>query len=114
VQISISHTPYTAGLTNIASGMIMALETVFGKTGDRPSIPNVMIVITDGEDSSNVAAAQQEAARKHISVFAVGVGPDVNYEELLLVAGEKNRVYNTTSYAFLEEMLKYISCQLGK
>jgi hypothetical protein len=33
-----------------AFGMIMALETVFGKNGDRLTVSNAMIVITDGEE----------------------------------------------------------------
>ncbi len=42
--------------------------------GDRPNVPNVMIVITDGEDSSNVAAAHQMAVAKNIVTYALAVG----------------------------------------
>uniref|UniRef100_A0A914CML1 VWFA domain-containing protein n=1 Tax=Acrobeloides nanus TaxID=290746 RepID=A0A914CML1_9BILA len=45
---------YSGGGTNISAGMYAATFEVFGGKGDRPDIPNVMIIMTDGQDKSNV------------------------------------------------------------
>uniref|UniRef100_A0A914E0W5 VWFA domain-containing protein n=1 Tax=Acrobeloides nanus TaxID=290746 RepID=A0A914E0W5_9BILA len=45
---------YSGGGTNISAGMYAATFEVFGGNGDRPDIPNVMIIMTDGQDKSNV------------------------------------------------------------
>jgi secreted protein with Ig-like and vWFA domain len=113
VQAAIAQTPYTAGGTYIESGMTLAIDQVFDQAGDRANSPDIMIVITDGQDSSNVTGAQQTAASKGITVFAVGVGFGVDYDQLIEVAGDPARAYNATTFDFLDEILEDICDNLG-
>uniref|UniRef100_A0A914E7K4 VWFA domain-containing protein n=1 Tax=Acrobeloides nanus TaxID=290746 RepID=A0A914E7K4_9BILA len=113
VQAAIAQTPYTYGGTNIESGMNLAIDQVFDQAGDRANSPDIMIVITDGQDSSNVTGAQQTAASKGITVFAVGVGFGVDYNQLIEVAGDPARAYNATTFDFLDEILADICDNLG-
>lgn len=73
-----------------------------------------MIVITDGQDSSDVAGAQQRAAGSNITVFAVGVGAGVQSSQLIAVAGDQSRAYNAMSFDFLMDILKDICDNLGR
>uniref|UniRef100_A0A914D596 VWFA domain-containing protein n=1 Tax=Acrobeloides nanus TaxID=290746 RepID=A0A914D596_9BILA len=113
VQVAISQTYYIDGGTNIESGMTKALADVFGNPGDRATVPDIMIVITDGQDFSNVTGAQQVAASRGITVFSVGVGAYVDYNQLVAIAGSTNRAYNATNFDFLDEILADICGNLG-
>uniref|UniRef100_A0A914CUV0 VWFA domain-containing protein n=1 Tax=Acrobeloides nanus TaxID=290746 RepID=A0A914CUV0_9BILA len=114
VENAIIQVPYTAGSTDIASGMNMAIDQVFGQAGNRPNSPDIMIVITDGQDTSDVAGAQIMAYIKNIIVFAVGVGDYVDYSELVAVAGSTDRAYNATNFDFLDKILQNICGNLAK
>lgn len=74
VQTAISQVTYAGYGTFIEAGMTLAIEDVFSQAGNRPNSSDIMIVITDGHDMSNVSGAQQLASSKNITVFSVGVG----------------------------------------
>lgn len=57
----------------------MAVDEVFGQPGNRANSPDIMIVITDGHDKSNVTGAQRLAASKNITVFSVGIGSGIHF-----------------------------------
>ena len=60
-------------------------NTMFnGNNGDRPGVPNIGIIITDGKSNHpDQTKAQAEAARKAgITLFSVGVGSGVSRPEL--------------------------------
>jgi uncharacterized protein YegL len=109
---ALANVPYTRGGTNITSGMMMAINDVFNE-GDRPNAANIMVVITDGQDNSDVAAAQADAEAKGITVFAVGVGDGVDVSQLELVAGSPNRVITATSFDFLGGIFQNICNSLA-
>jgi altronate dehydratase len=93
--------------------MTKALIDVFGNPGDRATVPDIMIVITDGQDFTNVTGAQQVAASRGITVFSVGVGAYVDYNQLVAIAGSTDRAYNATNFDFLDEILSDICGNLG-
>lgn len=57
----------------------MAVDEVFGQPGNRANSPDIMIVITDGHDKSNVTGAQRLAASKNITIFSVGIGSGIHF-----------------------------------
>ncbi|MBR6682424.1 MAG: VWA domain-containing protein [Clostridia bacterium] len=72
------------GGTNIASGINMGvsqLDTV-------KSSNKVIILMTDGQDSSNSVKAAEDAAAKGIKIYTIGFGNDVN-ENILKQIAEK-------------------------
>ena len=76
--IAIDDIPYRFGSTNTAD----ALETMWSEmytpqNGDRPDVPNVAIVVTDGVSNINSRRTIPEAERaraKGIHIYAIGIG----------------------------------------
>ena len=82
--------PFTGGLTNTAEGLLLMRIQAFDPqrrnlNGDRADVPNIAIFITDGESNiaeHNTIPYADDAVRDGITVMAVGIGSEVNREEL--------------------------------
>jgi collagen type VI alpha len=78
LQAAVSGITYEYGNTNTASGIKLARSSLFSEAkGNRPDVPDYLVVITDGLSNINHEATLPEAefARKQgIHVIAVGVG----------------------------------------
>jgi len=82
--------------TNTQSALVYARSTLFqAENGDRANVPNVAIVITDGQSNSpsngksNTEATVLEAAKLHgqdVRVISVGITGNVNDEEVRLIS----------------------------
>jgi Mg-chelatase subunit ChlD len=70
--------PYRHGSTNTADALrTMRTEMFTAANGDRPDVPNVAIVITDGVSNINARRTIPEAVeaqRSGITVYAIGIG----------------------------------------
>ena len=66
-----------------------------GKNGDRPGVPNIGIVITDGKSNRpDQTKAQAEAARQAgIMLFSVGVGSGISRPELNQMATDPDSTH---------------------
>jgi len=89
--------------TDIAGGLQMARNTVFKwSRGDRSGVPNVCVVMTDGQsapwDKTNTRAKAREARNAGIEVFAVGVGSAVDATELNDITGSSDHVVLVNSF----------------
>ena len=98
VMGEISHITRLFGDTNIADAIQITRETMFNtRNGDRPDIPNVAIIITDGISNINSRRTIPEAEMakdENIRIFAIGVGVE-NGTELDSIASsplEDNRI----------------------
>ncbi|KAI5108436.1 collagen alpha-6(VI) chain [Silurus meridionalis] len=65
--------------------------------GSRIKVSQSLLLITDGkandkEDASTLANLRA----KHIEVYAIGIGHDINHYELIKIAGSKERVFYET------------------
>uniref|UniRef100_A0A914ELJ8 VWFA domain-containing protein n=1 Tax=Acrobeloides nanus TaxID=290746 RepID=A0A914ELJ8_9BILA len=106
---AIKNTQYADGSgTNIPSGMEMALNKVFQKSGDRANVPNVMILITDGNDQYDVSVLQSQAKQLNVDIFALGVGRGYNRTKLEAATGYTNRVFDVEDYTRVQEVLKTV------
>ncbi|WAR30023.1 MATN1-like protein [Mya arenaria] len=68
-----------------------AYTTIFNQNnGDRPGIPNIAIVVTDGRSTNrpNTLAEAQKLRNSGVQVFAVGVGGGVDTSELNAIASD--------------------------
>ncbi len=86
--------------------MLFAIRSGFtSRHGDRTDYPNVMIVLTDGQDTTghgeNIRKAHALAVARNITSIAIGVGKGINYKELLIIAGSRKRVFSVESYVNL-------------
>uniref|UniRef100_A0A914XV82 VWFA domain-containing protein n=1 Tax=Panagrolaimus superbus TaxID=310955 RepID=A0A914XV82_9BILA len=82
----------------------------WGTTGDRPNVPNVVIVIS-GIDSSPVTAATQALLTKGINVFSIGFA-DLPMAQLQAISGSPSRSFSTTPEN-LASVIKNICAKLN-
>ena len=93
--------PYRPGMTNIGSALRKLREDMFQQSnGDRPGIPNVGIIITDGYSSVEPLETLPQAAlarERGILLYCVGIDiPDE--DELKFIAKNSRRVFMTSSF----------------
>ncbi|XP_069108493.1 collagen alpha-4(VI) chain-like [Argopecten irradians] len=78
VFFAIDTMSYMYGNTNTASGLLALTEIMFTEAnGDRPDVPNIAFVITDGQSNINSfqTVPQAEYARSTgIEIYGIGVG----------------------------------------
>ena len=67
---------YDGGYTNTYAGLRTLRRECFGAgNGDRPDVPNIAIVVTDGVPTLEMNRTQPEADRvKNAGIFIMGVG----------------------------------------
>lgn len=75
---AIDQIPYTYGSTNTADGLAKMSDDMFVfANGDRPTVPNVAILITDGISNVNSRKTipnAKSARARGIHIYVVGVG----------------------------------------
>lgn len=95
---AIENIRYTYGNTNTAEGLREAREKVFGSKGDRRTVPNVAILITDGTPNMNVRRTIPEAtlmkeAGTRLYFIGVGLSAGGNLDEVASEPYDDNRFY---------------------
>ncbi len=102
------------GNTNIGAGIELARTTLYAY--GRSTAPDVMIVETDGQNNvqTSLLASRIAAAKSAgITIFAVGVGPDVLTSQLEQIASKPEYVFSLADYASLEATWDAISTLLN-
>lgn len=80
----------------------------FGSSrGGRPSVPQYLIVITDGVAHDNVAVPAQALRDINIIIFAIGVGEAKN-AQLLEITNDQSKVYYEEKFDSLQNLEKEI------
>ena len=100
---AIGSIPYPGMSTNTASALTL-LPTAF--TSARKSsqgIPKVAFIITDGQSDDPVATANAanvlHSSHSSITVYGVGVGGGISTTELGIIASDKSKVYDLSSFS---------------
>ena len=86
----------SGGGTNIASGLEAAIDQLEAVKAEN----KVIVLMTDGQDSSNAVSKAEDAAEKGITVHTIGFGSDVQEQVLIDIADAANGEYqyaNTNS-----------------
>ncbi|KAL3856129.1 hypothetical protein ACJMK2_015322 [Sinanodonta woodiana] len=90
VLSAISEVEYTAGDSTNTNEALMVLRTEYftERSGDRSDVPNIAILLTDGESTLMAETVKEANLNKEtgLSMFAIGIGHNVNEEELTLIA----------------------------
>ena len=91
-------------------------DTMFnGRNGDRPGVPNIGIIITDGKSNHpDQTKAQAEAARKAgITLFSVGVGSGISRPELNEMATDpdSSHVFTVDDFSKLAQIKALFQAQ---
>ena len=92
-----------SGGTNTAEALKITREQLLlAANGARAGIPQVIIVITDGKSRDTPATLEQAAALRRIGavVFSIGVGTNLDMDELRGIAGGRHpdRMYSAESF----------------
>jgi len=100
-----SHTTRTDRALELANSALFSSEG-----GDRTEKPNVLMVITDGMtdpwNSKPYPTVLEPLINQGVETIAVGVGPDINYSELLEIAnGKQENVFTVEDFDKLVEVL---------
>nr|KAG5705131.1 hypothetical protein BaRGS_030848 [Batillaria attramentaria] len=106
---TISKIVYTMGQTNTGNALDHLRTDMFTpENGDRPNVPNVAIIITDGQSTNpnDTIRAAQEARDAGITLFAVGVGDLAEMSELEEIATDPDAeyVFTVTDYSKLDNI----------
>lgn len=90
----------------------------FVSPGDRPNVPNVAIVVTDGQSNNpNLTIAEAQKARAAgITVLAIGVGSGVSRKELNAIATDPDSTHvfmadNFDALKSLKALLSTKACE---
>ena len=86
IRNAIDNIRYQAHGTNTSGGIRLMYRDLFNNTnGDRPTAPNIGIVITDGKsrEDANLTIPEADKARsRNIKMFAIGIGDSISIDEL--------------------------------
>ncbi|CAC5372463.1 unnamed protein product [Mytilus coruscus] len=103
---AINNIPYISGGTNTDAALRFIYYHGFTfQEGDRPSVPNFLVVITDGF-SYNADATVNEAHRlhRHMKVYAIGIGNNIDTNELSKIATDGNHMFVVPDYFALHTL----------
>jgi secreted protein with Ig-like and vWFA domain len=114
---AIQKTGYLTGVTNTDQALKYTRENMFSpKHGARDDAKNYMIILTDGA-SSNANLTLQEAnllKNQHIEILAVGIGSNINSNELNSMGSDSNHVFTVSSFDALKTVrtdIKKAACE---
>ena len=95
---------FFGGYTNTPAGLTVAYRTILQESvGDRPDVPNVAVVITDGAANVGTTMLSSVAAelQKKATVICVGISQNVYPDELEDIATSHDLVFNATDFSAL-------------
>lgn len=100
--------PYRTGGTETGKAINFLLETYFTEeAGSRATqrVPQIAVIITDGESTDNVTEPAQRLRQNGVLVFGIGVG-EANMNELASIANRprKRFLYTIDNYQALQRL----------
>ena len=98
---------YLAGNTHTDEAIQFVSQHSFTTlAGDRPKVPNVLVVMTDGNSrsASGTKHAADSAHRAGIKCFAIGIGSRVSTTELENIASDHHHVFRVSSFSVLSRI----------
>ena len=118
---AINNLPFSNGGTDTAAAIdLLRLSGFTSTNGGRPqsqAIPRVAVVITDGYSNSYTAtvAAAQSAHDDDITILSVGIGSNVNSDELDAIASDPTYAstitgFDTTQFVALQTIITNEAC----
>ena len=106
---AIKHISYESGSTRTHQALKYIYDHGFTiKNGDRSTVPNFLVVLTDGLSFYGHATVL-EAQRLHnasVTVYAIGIGNNINTTELVRIASNTKHMFIVPGYTALHEIQK--------
>ncbi|XP_043921565.1 collagen alpha-6(VI) chain-like [Protopterus annectens] len=110
---AIQNMRYRQGGSNMGKALGFILTNYFTKSSgsrlEEKVVPQIVILLTDGESSDNVTKEAQALRNKGIKIYAIGVNIE-NVKELQKVASRpfKKFIFNIESYGVLQKVMSGI------
>ncbi|WAR18708.1 CO6A3-like protein [Mya arenaria] len=111
---AIQRVPYIQGLTNTHQALQYARTTMFTSAGGaRSDAQHYAVVLTDGASSNSAQTLQQATLLKqqHVTVIAIGIGGNINKNELSNIASDSNHVFTVSDFNALRTLHFDVSVQ---
>ncbi len=98
LQLSIGSIPYVPGSVSTASAINHAVQEL--NMNGRSGVPKIVILLTASESDDIVATASAatETRSQGIQLFVVGVGGEVNEQELNSIVADSDHLFRTTDF----------------
>uniref|UniRef100_UPI00358EC2DF cartilage matrix protein-like isoform X3 n=1 Tax=Myxine glutinosa TaxID=7769 RepID=UPI00358EC2DF len=114
LQKSISSVSYMTGFTYTGNALDYTLRNVF-EAKARPSVPKVLILITDGNASDSVTIPAKNVKDFGVTVYSIGVG-NVNTDQLEDIASDPDstHVFAVKDFADLQKILQELGSSVCK
>ncbi len=106
VKRAVDRIGYTQGGTNIASGLAKARRNIIRGSGDRNNAPNIAILITDGQDSSNALSEANQIKQLGTKVITIGIGSGVKANLLRSLASFPSYYKAVNSFSNLSNIIQ--------
>lgn len=103
-KTAVDKIPYWGGQTRLDRGLKMAADGLFGAIKhERTNLSKILIVLTDGDQSSDSKATPLDQAvlpllQLGVKVLAVGVGSDVSRDELRLIVEKEEDIFTMDDF----------------
>ncbi|CAK6435663.1 unnamed protein product [Pipistrellus nathusii] len=99
------------GNTHIGAALRMVGRFFQPDMGSRISagIPQVLLVLTDGQSQDEVAQAAEDLRHKGIDIYSVGIGKDVDDQQLIQITGSASKKLTVHNFDELQKIKKRIS-----
>ncbi|CAC5381762.1 unnamed protein product [Mytilus coruscus] len=108
VQNGIKNVPYDQGGTDTHLALrYVGSDSFSTSTGDRANMPDLLVVITDGQSASPPTTIQEadKLKRRHIKIMAIGIGSNVIRKELIDIASNSSLVFEVNNFDALSSTL---------
>ena len=107
---------YTGGLTATGKALQTAKQLYSSSSsGARKKATRIVLVITDGRTTVGIKpkepANQLRAPPLSAKTYALGIGFNINSQELLDIAGSSGNVFRARSYRDLRRIAYYFGCK---
>jgi collagen type VI alpha len=112
LEKGITNITYIQGWTFTDKALLMAREQLFtAAKGSRPGVPKITIVFTDGQSNDKDETAKQADLLKSsgVLVMSIGIGFDVDQQELLNIASLPEDVFQVTNFNVLSTIQKQVT-----
>jgi uncharacterized protein YegL len=101
LMAAVNNIPYEGRGTKTNAALEYAVdEALTEENGDRPDVPNFVLVLTDGRATDDVRVGAPRL-REKAAVIAVGVGKRIEKKELEHIAGDKGNVFMVADFRSL-------------
>ena len=114
INAAIDDMKYGGGQTNTSGAIRVMHQQIFdGRLGDRADVPNVALVITDGESNrdQNLTLPEAERAKADgVTFFVVGVTNAINEAEVRAIASDPDteHYFSSPDIKHLDELLFHL------